>query len=168
MRSSKSTPRKASCSLASEPTGIFWPGRQGNPKDMGRAMNASLHSLRAIARALGGYVSGANVRCPAPGHSAKDDSLSVRISPGSPDGFVVYPHAGDDWQACRDHVKTRLGLSRFKPGSSPEDHAAKGVETRRRNAREPSRTRTAALAPSARTAPNTCRGVFEKPAPRPA
>ncbi|HEY4846308.1 MAG TPA: hypothetical protein VIH87_00570, partial [Methylocella sp.] len=39
------------------------PDGKESPKDMGRAMNAPLHSLRAIARALGGYVSGANVRC---------------------------------------------------------------------------------------------------------
>src|SRR5580704_6128701 len=65
--------------------------------------------LRAIARAQGGQVVGGQVSAPGPGHSARDRSLSVRISPSSPDGFVAFSHAGDAWQACRDHIRARLG-----------------------------------------------------------
>ena len=73
-------------------------------------MNATLQSW---ARDLGGEVSGDQVLCPGPGHSAKDRSLSVKIGKdGEP---VVYSHAGDDWQTCRDYVRQRLGMAPFKP-----------------------------------------------------
>jgi putative DNA primase/helicase len=75
-------------------------------------------SLHAIAKALGGTVARRSVLAPGPGHTAGDRSLSVTLSATSPDGFMVYSHAGDDWQACRDHVRARLGLSPFKPGSA--------------------------------------------------
>ena len=51
--------------------------------------------LRAVARALGGEMSGSQVLAPGPGHSPKDRSLSVRLSPSAPDGFVAFSHAGD-------------------------------------------------------------------------
>ncbi len=64
------------------------------------------------ARALGGEASGRDaILCPGPGHSAADRSLSVRLDPGAPEGFVVHSHAGDDPMACRDHVRDRLGLA---------------------------------------------------------
>jgi putative DNA primase/helicase len=73
------------------------------------------HSLAAIAKALGGEVSGKSVLAPGPGHSAKDRSLSVKPSVIDPDGFIVHSHAGDDWRQCREHVRARLGLSGFRP-----------------------------------------------------
>jgi putative DNA primase/helicase len=69
-------------------------------------------NARSLARALGGDVVGSHqVVCPGPGHSPKDRSLSVFIDWQAPDGFRVHSHAvpRDDWQACRDHVKQRLG-----------------------------------------------------------
>lgn len=66
--------------------------------------------LRSIARALGGEVSGSQILAPGPGHSPRDRSLSIRFSPGAPDGFIVFSHAGDDFKACRDYVRGRLGL----------------------------------------------------------
>lgn len=69
-------------------------------------------SLRSIAQALGGSVVGHQILCPGPGHSPKDRSLSVRISPAAPDGFVVHSHCGDDPLACRDHVRAKLGWTR--------------------------------------------------------
>jgi hypothetical protein len=72
--------------------------------------------LRSWARALSGDVSGRNsVSAPAPGHSAKDRSRSIVFDPKAPGGFVVYPHAGDDWRRCRDHVRERIGLPVFRP-----------------------------------------------------
>jgi putative DNA primase/helicase len=73
--------------------------------------------IRAAARALGGDVCGRDqVVCPGPGHSHQDRSLSVRLDPRAPDGFVVHPFAGDDPLACRDHVRERLGLPAWEPG----------------------------------------------------
>jgi putative DNA primase/helicase len=64
---------------------------------------------RIAARLLGGDVSGRNnVRCPGPGHSRHDRSLSVTFRG---DGFTVHSFAGDDWRDCKDHVKAVLGLS---------------------------------------------------------
>ncbi len=68
-------------------------------------------NLHQIARALGGEVSNGQVLAPGPGHSRKDRSLSVRLSPGAPDGFLAFSHAGDDWRACRDYVRRRLGIA---------------------------------------------------------
>jgi hypothetical protein len=67
------------------------------------------------ARALGGEVCGDQISCPGPGHSAKDRSLSVKIDADAPDGFVANSFAGDDPIACRDYVRTKLGLAPFKP-----------------------------------------------------
>ena len=74
-------------------------------------------NLSAVAKALGGNVSGRNsVLAPGPGHSHRDRSLAIRLDPAAPDGFVVHSHAGDDWVECRDHVRQRLGLPRWEPG----------------------------------------------------
>jgi putative DNA primase/helicase len=70
-----------------------------------------------VAAALGGEVAGHNtILCPGPGHSPKDRSLSVKLDPTAPDGFLTYSHAGDDWRLCRDHVRARLGLPPWQPG----------------------------------------------------
>ena len=72
---------------------------------------------RAIAAALGGQVRGRDtVLAPGPGHSPRDRSLAVLLHPSAPDGFVVFSHAKDDWRVCRDHVRSRLGLSPWEPG----------------------------------------------------
>lgn len=73
--------------------------------------------LHQIAKALGGEVSGSSVLCPGPGHSAEDRSLSVKLSATAPDGFVVnsFAESEDDINACRDHVRARLGLAPFRP-----------------------------------------------------
>jgi putative DNA primase/helicase len=72
---------------------------------------------RAIAHALGGQVAGRDtVLAPGPGHSARDRSLAVRLDPTAPDGFLCYSHSNDDWRACRDHVRQRLGLPSWEPG----------------------------------------------------
>ncbi len=66
-------------------------------------------NLQHIAKLLGGEVAGRNgVVCPGPGHSDRDRSLSVSfLADGA---FLVHSHAGDGWQACRDHVTARLNL----------------------------------------------------------
>jgi hypothetical protein len=69
-------------------------------------------SLHAIAKALGGEVSGRSVLAPGPGHSATDRSLSITLSTTARDGFVVHSFAGDDDMDCRDYVCDRSGLKR--------------------------------------------------------
>jgi hypothetical protein len=71
--------------------------------------------LKSWAAALGGDVSGRDVLCPGPGHSAYDRSLSVTPSAAAPDGFLVHSFSGDDPIACKDYVRTKLDLPEFKP-----------------------------------------------------
>lgn len=78
-------------------------------------MQAAPANLQAFARALGGVVSGAHVLAPGPGHSAADRSLSIKLDPGAPDGFVVHSFSGDDPIVCKDYVREKLGLPAFKP-----------------------------------------------------
>ena len=87
-------------------------------------------SLCGIARALGGKVSGGQVLAPGPGHSAKDRSLSIRLSATTPDGFVCHSFAGDDFRICRDFVRERLGLPTATSRARPKRRAAPGRETR--------------------------------------
>ena len=92
-------------------------------------------SLRELARQLGGEVAGGQVICPGPGHSARDRSLSVRPDLAAPDGFVVFSHCGDDFRACHDHVRQRLGLpaasrrggGRWTPRIVPPDVNVAGI-----------------------------------------
>jgi putative DNA primase/helicase len=90
-----------------------------------------VRSTREIAAALGGQVAGPNtVLAPGPGHSAGDRSLAVRLDPAAPDGFLACSHSGDDWRACRDHVRKKLGLPSWEPGvgqrrTIPQHHVEK-------------------------------------------
>jgi len=74
-----------------------------------------LPNLQTAARLLGGHVNGDNIQCPGPGHSKIDKSLSVKLDPNAPDGILVFSHSGDDPITCLDHVRSKLGLSAFKP-----------------------------------------------------
>jgi hypothetical protein len=80
----------------------------------------SLFDLKAAARALGGEVKSGGVLAPGPGHSPADRSLSVRFDPEAPDGFIVHSFAGDDPIQCKDHVRSKIGLSPFKPNGGPK------------------------------------------------
>jgi len=79
--------------------------------------------LRSVARALGGEVSGQQVLCPGPNHSPRDRSLSIKIEPNAPDGFLVFSHAGDDPIVCKDYVRQRLGLPTWQPGDEQDRRA---------------------------------------------
>jgi hypothetical protein len=77
------------------------------------------YSLEEIARAVGGEISGGQVRAPGPGHSAKDRSLSIKLAA---DGdFIIHSFANDDTMTCRDYVRDRLGEPQWKPngGNDP-------------------------------------------------
>lgn len=71
--------------------------------------------LHELAKRLGGEL-GRNgiVTCPGPGHSAKDRSLGVWLEG---DDIRVHSLAGDDWQACKDFVRERLGRPAWEPGT---------------------------------------------------
>ena len=76
-------------------------------------------NLRSAARALDGdVINGNEILCPGPGHSREDRSLHVKLDPRSPDGFIVISFAGDDWQVCKDYVRSRFDLPDWKPGAA--------------------------------------------------
>ncbi|SIN88740.1 Virulence-associated protein E [Bradyrhizobium erythrophlei] len=89
-------------------------------------MNVHTHfpfSVEQIVAALGGQVTGRDAcNVPGPGHSAKDKSLSIKIDPTAPDGFLVYSHAGDAGIECKDWIRQKLGL----PQWTPADQKASG------------------------------------------
>jgi len=66
-------------------------------------------SARQIAAAMGGDVTGRDsCNVPGPGHTRKDRSLAIRITPR---GLLVHSFANDDWRDCREYVHSKLGLS---------------------------------------------------------
>ena len=83
-------------------------------------MTHNLPDLKTAARLLGGDLNGDQIIAPGPGHSAADRSLSIRVDPDAPDGFVVHSFAGDDPIACRDYVREKLKLPAFKPNGSKQ------------------------------------------------
>src|SRR5262249_49215681 len=87
----------------------------GSPTFQGRTFVMQFPSLQQIAKALGGEVSGNQVIAPGPGHSAGDRSLSIKIDPNHPDGFVVNSFAKDDPIKCKDYIREKAGLPAFKP-----------------------------------------------------
>jgi hypothetical protein len=91
-------------------------------------VSAASLSLRELAAALDGIVTGGEVLAPGPGHSASDRSLAVKPSPDAPDGFLIMSHAGDDWRDCRDHLRSRLGLPAWEPGD--ERHSQRTIPQR--------------------------------------
>ncbi len=75
---------------------------------------SALPPIAKIAELLGGDVAGGQVLCPGPGHTDDNRSLSVKPDHNDREGFVTHSFAGDDWKACRDHVRRKLGLSEPK------------------------------------------------------
>lgn len=69
-------------------------------------------TLQYIAQRMGGEISANQVKCPGPGHSPKDRSLSIKIEPSAPGGLIVYSHAQDDNLKCKDWVLDKLGVER--------------------------------------------------------
>lgn len=74
------------------------------------------------ARSLGGDVTPNGIVCPGPGHSAKDRSLSVKLDPDAPEGFIVNSFSDDDPIQCREHVRAKLGLPEWQPKRSDRLH----------------------------------------------
>jgi RecA-family ATPase len=85
-------------------------------------------NLRHIAAVLGGEVSGNSVRCPAPGHSAKDRGMTITFDDNAPDGFIVNLFNGGDPLEAKDYVRSKLGMPSWQPGKGngkvdPANHA---------------------------------------------
>lgn len=81
--------------------------------------------MRSLAQALGGKVTGRNrISCPGPGHSRHDLSLSVTFNPDG--SFAVHSFSRDDWQTCKDHVRSLLGLPDWQPGDGQDRRIAPG------------------------------------------
>jgi hypothetical protein len=78
-------------------------------------------NAKALAAALGGEVSGGQIRAPGPGHSASDRSMSVRLDSSAPNGFVVNSFGGNDAMACRDYVREKMGLPAWTPNRGEFD-----------------------------------------------
>jgi len=82
-----------------------------------------MSELHTWARLLGGKISGDQVQCPGPGHTANDLSLSVKIDrDGEP---ICYSHSGDDPILCKDFVREKIGLKPFKPNGHAKASSAK-------------------------------------------
>ena len=83
-------------------------------------------SLEFIAQRMGGEISANQVKCPGPGHSPRDRSLSIKIEPSAPGGLIVYSHAQDDNLKCKDWVFRKLGMQpfRIRPNNGSTNGAA--------------------------------------------
>jgi AAA domain len=107
-----------------------------------------LPDLERVAKLLGGEVRAGQVLAPGPAHSTADRSMSVKPDPNAPDGFVVNSFAGDDPIACKDHVRQKLGLPKFKPNGG-----------RRRSTEEIERIAREAVTAAAKSEPKSRAGV---------
>ena len=109
--------------------------KQGEPffllRAMGRLMANSIleYSLADIARILGGKVHGSGnrryIQAPAPGHSANDDSLTIKIGKEHPGNFLVKSFCGDDELKLKDYVREKLSLPAFSKANGKHRPAKK-------------------------------------------
>ena len=81
-------------------------------------------SLRHIAQALGGELTGGQVLAPGPNHSASDRSLSVKLTETG--NLLVHSFAGDDPIACKDYIRARCGMPKWEPQESRSDSERAG------------------------------------------
>jgi hypothetical protein len=89
-------------------------------------------SLQDAARLLRGEVSGGQILCPGPNHSDEDRSLSVKLDPEAPDGFIVHSFANDDPIKCKDYVRGKFGLPEWKPNGRANGEDKPSGSTKRR------------------------------------
>lgn len=76
-------------------------------------------TIQDDARKLRGEVFARQIRCPGPGHTRHDRSLSLKPSAKSSLGYIFKSFAGDSFERCADHIRERLGLPAFAPGGCP-------------------------------------------------
>ena len=75
-------------------------------------------TLESLQRCLGGKISNGQLRCRGPGHSAADESLSIKLDPNAPDGFVAHSFSDDDPIVCRDYIREKCGQAPWKPNGN--------------------------------------------------
>jgi putative DNA primase/helicase len=122
----RSRPRAACAICGARPTINPSFCRMCRRADAGNLQRACNLDIRQVARALGGTVIGRDsVNAPGPGHSPGDRSLSVKLVPDIPDGFLVHSFAGDDPRLCRDYVREKLGL----PCSNAQGEATRNARS---------------------------------------
>jgi hypothetical protein len=73
--------------------------------------------LKTLQAALGGEISNDQLRCPGPGHSAADRSMCVKPSYLNDDGFVCSSFANDDWKTCKEYIREKAGLDKWRPAN---------------------------------------------------
>lgn len=85
-------------------------------------------NLQALARALGGTVTGRNsILIPTPGHSRHDRGTSITLDASAPGGVLVRSHNGGDDLAIKDEVRRLLGLPAFDTGQRDDRQIRHGV-----------------------------------------
>lgn len=77
-----------------------------------------MSDLRQFADFLGGEVRGDSVYFPAPGHSALDRGMSLKLDPTAPDGLLINSFNGGDPLAVKDMLRAK--------GVLPERERARG------------------------------------------
>jgi 5S rRNA maturation endonuclease (ribonuclease M5) len=87
--------------------------------------------ISQCAIALGGKVIGGQIICPGPDHSAKDESLSVKLDPTAKDGFIVHSFSGDDFAECKEHVKAKLKAAGLDLTPNPVEYVYRGPDGKR-------------------------------------
>lgn len=72
------------------------------------------NDLRTLVAKLGGDIHAGYCSVPGPGHSRDDRSVSVKLEPRAPDGFLVKCFASDDPLDVKDYIRDVLGLPRWQ------------------------------------------------------
>jgi len=97
------------------------------PPRIGRKVDITVQELAEL---LDGDVSHnrLEVYAPGPGHSSWDRSMSVRLEPSHPDGFLVHSWGRSSWEECNIYVSELLNgvaTSEISLAPSPESIAAR-------------------------------------------
>ena len=70
-------------------------------------MGVNYDLARKVTEALEGDWKGDHGEAPAPGHSKRDRSLSIKPHETDPDDVILHSFAGDDWAAIKDELRAR-------------------------------------------------------------
>lgn len=60
-----------------------------------------------LTRLLGGDWHGSYGTVPAPGHSKRDRSLSIKSNPHNPNDVILHSFAGEQWKTIKDELRRR-------------------------------------------------------------
>jgi hypothetical protein len=99
-------------------------------------VRSMIADLRSLARAVGGEISGRQVLALGLGHRPQGRSLSIRIEPGAPDGFIVYSFRATNPFACKimcANVSAYLNGSPATSKTGASSHCGERGSTARRS-----------------------------------